>query len=280
MADASPTRVHHAVYVAPFGELADPQAIGEVAALTEAAGFDGLFLWDHMWRPKGRVEEVADVWIALAAASLRTSRIRVGPMVVPLARRRPPKLARESVSLDLLSKGRLTLGIGLGVDTGGELAKLGEVAEDRARADVLDEALEVLLALWSGEEVHHRGAHFVVDGVRFVPRSLQRPRIPLWGAARGGAGPRPLRRAARLDGLFPVQTSLGQLDTMLAFVREERGSLDGFDVALAAPDVDDEELGAHGVTWRIVAIPDGTAYDEVAAIVASGPRTSGSAASS
>ena len=125
------------------------------------------------------------------------------------------------------------LGVGLGVDTGGELGRLGEETDPRARGDALDEAIELLQALWSGEVVHHRGARFTADGVQFLPRPCQSPGIPLWGAARGESPPRTLRRAARLDGLFPVRTSTAQLATMLELVREARGTLEGFDVAYA-----------------------------------------------
>ena len=115
---------------------------------------------------------------------------------------------------------------------------------------MLDEALDLLLALWSGEVVNHHGSHFTADQVVFRPVSIQQPRIPVWGAARGGGAVRPVRRAARLDGLFPVQTNLDQLDKMLEVVASDRGSLDGFDVAmLAFPDSRLDAYAALGVTW-------------------------------
>jgi alkanesulfonate monooxygenase SsuD/methylene tetrahydromethanopterin reductase-like flavin-dependent oxidoreductase (luciferase family) len=248
-----------ALYFPPFGELSDPAAVLEVAAAAEASGWDGVFLWDHLYRDPDKIQAVADPWILLAAMAATTRRIRLGPLVTPLTRRRPQKLARETVTLDRLSGGRLTLGIGLGVDSGGELTRFGEVVDQRQRGQRLDESLELLLAFWSGEPVSHRGEHFVADGVRFLPGPLQQPRIPIWAGARGGGGLRPLRRAARLDGLYPVDTDRSQLESMLAVVATERGSLEGFDVAYRVdePRTDIDDLGRLGVTWGIWRIPEG-----------------------
>jgi alkanesulfonate monooxygenase SsuD/methylene tetrahydromethanopterin reductase-like flavin-dependent oxidoreductase (luciferase family) len=182
--------------------------------------------------------------------------MRIGPMIVPLARRRPQKVARESVALDHLSGGRLTLGVGLGVDTGGELQRFGEVADDVERGIVLDEALTVLLALWSGEEIHHAGPHFTVEGARFQPKPLQQPRIPVWGAVKGASGSKPLRRAAQLDGIFPVGTTSDQLKRMLETIGHQRGTLDNFDVAMIDSSGGSCDLAALGVTWSMQAIQE------------------------
>ncbi len=265
--------VRHALYLAPFGELAHPSAVADVAVVAEAAGYDALFLWDHMWRDPAHVTEVGDAWISLAASACRTQRIRLGPMIVPLARRRPQKVARESVALDLLSGGRLTVGVGLGVNTAGELTRFGEEDDAHRRAERLDEALEVLLGLWSGDEVRHRGAHFVADGVRFAPVSAQRPRIPVWGAAQRGSPPRPLRRAARLDGFFPVGVGLEELTAMLDVLRAARGSLDGFDVAVRRPEhVTAEELAALGVTWEVTSLGERATLEEALTRAGDVPR--------
>jgi len=264
--------VRHGVYLAPHGRLADPVALAELACTAEQAGWDGVFLWDHMWRPSDRPQEVADAWICLAAIAARTATIRLGPMVTPLARRRPHKVAREAVTLDHLSGGRLVLGVGLGVNTGNELGRFGEEVDDRLRGDALDEALAVVVGLWSGEPVRHRGAHFVVDDVRFVPTPVQKPRIPLWGAARGGAPGRTLRRAAGLDGIFPVRTSLDQLGAMLGAVRAARGSLDGFDVAMDDATAGHDELERAGVTWAIRSFPEDAHVGAVRDALDAGPR--------
>jgi alkanesulfonate monooxygenase SsuD/methylene tetrahydromethanopterin reductase-like flavin-dependent oxidoreductase (luciferase family) len=268
--------MNHALFLPPFGEFADPNATAALAVAAEEAGWDGIFLWDHMWRPEGDPLPVGDAWISLAAIASATERLRFGPAITPLSRRRPQKVARETVALDVLSHGRLTLGVGLGVNTGGELERFGETIEEGVRAAMLDEALAILLGLWTGEEVDHHGRHFTVDHVRFVPRPVQSPRIPIWGAARGGCGPRPLRRAARLDGLFPVDTTTDQLAEMLEVVAEERGSLDGFDVAmLAGRDTDLHALADRGVTWAMWAANHRERVADALAFARAGPATAG-----
>jgi len=262
--------VRHALYLAPFGDLADPNVVVEVAVAAERAGWDGLFLWDHMYRSSEKSEPpaVADAWIVLTAVAAATSHLRFGPMITPLTRRRPQKVARETVTLDRLSSGRLTLGVGLGVDSGGELSRFGESADERERAERLDEALELLLALWSGELVEHDGPHFQAAGVRFLPRPTQQPRIPIWGAA-VGERPRvgPLQRAARLDGLFPVGATVDQVAWMLSIVSEHRGGLEGFDLAMPiAPDAGSSELEALrelGATWTMLSFPEATPAGDV-----------------
>jgi alkanesulfonate monooxygenase SsuD/methylene tetrahydromethanopterin reductase-like flavin-dependent oxidoreductase (luciferase family) len=265
--------MRHALYVAPFDGLSDPVVAVELAMAAEEAGWDGVFLWDHMWRPSDKSPEVGDAWITLAAIASKTSTIRLGPMVVPLARRRPQKVARESVALDRLSGGRLTMGIGLGVDTDGELRRFDEVVDEHARGDVLDEALELLLELWTGDEVHHHGSSFTADGVRFLPLAIQQPRIPVWSAARGGTGIRPLRRASRLDGIFPVGTSDEQLSAMLATIGSLRGSLEGFDVAVIAPrGADVDRLERASVTWVLRSIDVGLSTVAAVHVASQSPR--------
>src|SRR6266540_1520713 len=128
-----------------FDELADPSLAAALAAEAEEAGWDGFFIWDHVhWHEP--VERLADTQVALAAIAVATERIRLGPMVTPLARRRPVKVARETATLDLLSGGRLNLGVGLGGDEfGGEYSMAGEETDPRVRGEMLDEALEILV---------------------------------------------------------------------------------------------------------------------------------------
>ena len=170
---------------------------------------------------------MADPWITLAAMATATERIRLGPMVTPLARRRPVKVARETATLDRLSGGRLTLGVGLGSDQfASEYSITGEELDDRRRASMLDESLEILAAAWSGEPVHHRGEHYTVDGMRFLPRPVQRPGVPVWVAGYYGK-PRPMRRAARYQGFFPLgldhPEQLAEIVADLAALRREAG---------------------------------------------------------
>jgi alkanesulfonate monooxygenase SsuD/methylene tetrahydromethanopterin reductase-like flavin-dependent oxidoreductase (luciferase family) len=266
------------VFLPLFEALADPAVAARLAAEAEAAGWDGFFVWDQIrWREP--VEAVGDTQVTLAAIATATERIRFGPMVTPLARRRPVKVARETVALDLLSGGRLTLGVGLGSDHfAGEYSITGEELDDRRRAAMLDDALEILEAAWSGEPVHHRGEHYRVDGMRFLPRPVQRPRVPVWVAGFPGR-PRPMRRAARYDGFFPVNLeSADQLAEIVARVgalREEAGRCpaEPYEVVAALPPgTDPAPYTEAGATWWLVEIsPDAISVDEVRGVIRDGP---------
>jgi len=196
------------------GDFADPHALAELAADAEAAGWDGVFLWDHVIR-RAPWQPIVDPWVALAAMAMRTERVVLGPMVTPLARRRVSNVARQTTTLDRLSGGRLRLGVGLGAPDD-EFTRFGESADARHRAAILDEALDALVELWSGEEVVFRGKHVTADGVQFLPRPVD-GRVPIWVAGRwpGGA---PFRRAARFDGVWPVAMDRGEFLTVDEFV--------------------------------------------------------------
>ena len=174
------------------------------------------------WRAP--VTRVADPQIALAAIATATERVRLGPMVTPLARRRPVKVARETATLDVLSGGRLTLGVGLGSDEfGREYSRTGDAVDDRKRAQMLDESLEILRAAWSGETVHHRGEHYVVDGVRFLPRPLHdRPAEPydMVAVLPPGRDPEPYRAAGATWWLVEFPREAPSADQVRATIRE------------------------------------------------------------
>ncbi|WP_444951181.1 LLM class flavin-dependent oxidoreductase [Micromonospora ureilytica] len=140
------TRLRSALWLPIFDDLADPTAVARLAAEAEEAGWHGVFVWDNLrWRAP--VRQVADPWITLAAIATSTERLRFGPMVTPLARRRPTKVVRETATLDQLSGGRLTLGVGLGSDRfADELSATGEELDDRRRGQMLDDSLEILAA--------------------------------------------------------------------------------------------------------------------------------------
>src|SRR5215207_10396225 len=272
------------LFVPIFDALADPALVARLSAEAEEAGWDGIFLWDHVrWREP--VLEVADAWITLSAIATATQTIRLGPMVTPLARRRPVKVARETATLDRLSRGRLTLGVGLGSDTfGSEYSMTGEELDDRRRAQMLDESLEILVAAWSGEPVNHHGDHFTVDGMRFLPRPVQRPGVPVWVAGFYGK-PRPLRRAARHQGFFPVNLEhpgqLAEIVARLTVLREQAGrdAAEPYDVVAAlAPGRDPAPYAAAGATWWVVDFPgDAVSVDQVRGVIRDGPFGSGEA---
>lgn len=265
--------MRHAVFLPPFDGFADPRRLVDLAIAAEEAGWDGFFLWDHMLRwPGDRPGPVGDTWLSLAAVASHTSSVLLGPGVTPLPRRRPQKVAREAVSLDHLSAGRLVLGVGLGVNSGGELDRFGEPAEDRELGAMLDESLELIFALWSGTEVRHSGKHYKAEGVTFLPRPLQQPRPPVWCAASGLGKPRPLRRAARLDGLFPSDGTPQTLGPMLEVVAAERGTLDGFEVVLPARRGSDMAAFTRaGATWAFWSFYPPDPMDEVMRAVVAGP---------
>jgi alkanesulfonate monooxygenase SsuD/methylene tetrahydromethanopterin reductase-like flavin-dependent oxidoreductase (luciferase family) len=222
------------IFVAPFDELSEAGLVAELAARAEARGWDGFFVWDHV-AYRDPVRAVADPWITLTAVALATRRLVIGPLVTPIARRRPHQLARETVTLDRLSGGRLVLGVGLGSDRTGEFdpARFGEEGEPRARAALLDEGLGRLLEYWGGE---------------FEPPPLQQPRIPVWVASRWPHR-RPLRRAARFDGLFPID--LPGPEALAELVDEMRALRDGpFEVVVTNPaGTDPRPWVEAGATW-------------------------------
>jgi alkanesulfonate monooxygenase SsuD/methylene tetrahydromethanopterin reductase-like flavin-dependent oxidoreductase (luciferase family) len=186
------------------GACGDPAFLVELAERAEGAGWDGVFLEDYVCYGGDAATPTCNTWIALAAMAVRTERIRLGTEVTPLTRRRPWNVAREAVGVDQLSGGRMILGVGLG-DTGeaigvdASFSRFGEEKAARTRGEMLDEALDVIAGLWSGRPFSYRGKHFVVDDVTFVPRPVQRPRIPIWIGG-GYPNPRPTERAARWDG--------------------------------------------------------------------------------
>jgi len=262
-------RLHHGIFLPPYDDFAEPWRVLEAARLAEDRGWDGLFLWDHVQRPE--VCPVADPWVLLAAIATVTQRLRIGPMITPLVRRRPQKLAREIVTLDHLSRGRLVVGLGLGVDTGRELSAFGEVVDPAVRGRMLDEGLEVLDGLLSGEEVSHRGEFYTADGVQFLPTPVHPGGVPIWLAARTTAHA-PLRRAARHDGLFPIEVGPEEVIAMLDVVTSHRGSLEGFDVAtMSGPGRDPAEFAAAGVTWWMSSAMPGDSFSDVMAVIEAGP---------
>ena len=199
--------MRHGLSVPCFGTGLDAALVADWAVAAEAAGWDGFFLWDHLFAFAPGPVDVVDPWIALTAAACATERIRLGTLVTPLPRRRPVVVARQSVTLDRLSRGRLVLGVGIG---GGpfEWEYCGEQPDLATRGDMLDEHLELLERLWTGEPVRHEGRHYRAAGPDWsavcYPPPLQQPRIPVWV---GGTWPgsRPFRRAARWDGVVPMR---------------------------------------------------------------------------
>lgn len=266
--------IRSALWVPLFDELADPLVTAGLAAEAEEAGWDGFFVWDRLSWP-APVEQVGDPWIALAAAAVATETLRLGPMVTPVARRRPAKLVRETVSLDRLSRGRLTLGVGLGGDDyGAEFTRTGEQGDGRVRAQRLDETLAILRTAWSGQPVRHRGPQHVLDDVTFLPTPVQRPRVPIWVAGYAGFH-RPLRRAATADGFFPIEVrDPDQLAEMNQTIRGLRADPDApFDLAISLPPgADPAGYVTAGATWCLTDVdPDRIVLDRLRGVLRDGP---------
>lgn len=256
----------------PFGELADPGVLAELALVAEGAGWDGVFIWDHIMY-RAPVVAAGDPWIGLAAMAAATERVVLGPMVTPLPRRRPQIVARQAAALDQLSGGRFVLGAGLGLDRSArELSAFGEELDDRTRAAMLDEALEIVAGLWTGRPFSHSGLHYTADDVTFLPRPLQRPRPPIWLAGRWPYR-RPLQRAARWDGLFLIdQADPEQLAAAVAEVVTRRGTGDGFDFVISRPvGTDPAPWAAAGATWWLTQTAYDAPADTVFAAAAGGP---------
>jgi alkanesulfonate monooxygenase SsuD/methylene tetrahydromethanopterin reductase-like flavin-dependent oxidoreductase (luciferase family) len=267
--------VRYGLYVAPFGELADVAALAQVAAEGEAAGWDGFFVWDHVMTHDGLA--VADPWVALTAVAIATRRVELGAMVTPLSRRRPWDVARQYAVLDRLSGGRMVFGAGLGGDSRRELTAFGEERDPKRRAALLDEALELVVALWSGEPVTHDGPNYRLDEAVVQPAPLRRP--PIW---LGCVWPhrRPLVRAARYDGVFPVshlkELSGTDLAEMMGVVAEHRAPDAGpFDLVVVNHERADAarlaELQAAGTTWWLQGFGERPRLADVRAAAAAGP---------
>jgi alkanesulfonate monooxygenase SsuD/methylene tetrahydromethanopterin reductase-like flavin-dependent oxidoreductase (luciferase family) len=225
-----------AIDLPPFGPFSDPNLVAELAEVAEEAGWNGFFLWDHInYKPASSPEPsaIADPWILLAAIALRTRYIKLGPMVTPLPRRRPWKLARETVTLDHLSGGRLILGVGLGGDYNGEYHDFGEPTNPKVHGEMLDEGLAILTRLWSGEQVSYQGQQYQLAPVQFRPTPLQRPRIPIWVA---GIWPhtKPFHRAAQFEGVYPQMSGRAlepeDLQQILTFIQTRRTQSTPFEV--------------------------------------------------
>lgn len=249
------------LYIPNFGDELTPARFVELAQIAKAAGWDGFFLWDHILHYKTTSVAMVDPRVVLGSIAITTQRIRIGTMVTPIARRRPSKLARETVTLDHLSSGRLTLGVGLGHPPDVEFEFFGEESDDRTRAEKLDEGLEILSRLWRGEPFEFNGKHHVVKRSTFLPPSHQQPRIPVWVAGRWPIKA-PFRRAARWDGVVPLmQRGLVKPETLpeiIDFIQQHRQADTRFDVAPIGTTPADKPKQAikkilpfaeNGVTW-------------------------------
>ena len=235
----------------------EPRDVAALGREAEEAGWDGVFVWDGI--------DGNDPWVALAAVAMLTERVKLGTIITPISRRRPWKLAQETATLDRLSNGRLILSVGLGaIETG--FAKYGEELDRKKRAEMLDEGLDVLAGLWSGQPFSYNGEHYKIQDVDFYPRPVQQPRIPVWVV---GAWPRmkSMERTLRWDGVLPIVMHKDrsmtlikpdELRSMKSYIKEHRPDGRPFDIVTEGetPGDDPERAAAMmkpyaeaGLTW-------------------------------
>jgi len=227
----------------------------EMASAAERAGWDGVFTWDGIHI--GDEQPVLDPWVLMAGFAVATTRVRLGAIVMPLARRRPWKVARESATLDLMSKGRLVLPVGLGTLDDSAFSRVGELSDRRLRAERLDETLDILQGLWSGTPFGYQGRHYSFEPMTFTPTPIQRPRIPIWVVG-GWPSERSMSRAIRYDGLLPnvlPSSGLSYDPPAVAAMRDwiaARRSLSGFDIVIEGITPHDDRGAAAGEVrrWR------------------------------
>lgn len=258
----------------------DARAFAHCANEAEQAGWDGVFVWDGNWG--------YNVWILLAAAAMRTERVRLGPMLTPPSRRRPWELASETATLDRLANGRLILSVGLGAAQDAHFDKVGEAMDRKVRAALLDESLDILIGLWSGQPFTYQGKYYQIDAVQQQDPPVQQPRIPIWVV---GAWPRlkSMRRVLRCDGLLPAKLSAtgihqdytpADIRAMKAFLEANRTAPTSFDIvhegvtpgqgspALA---VEIQAWADAGVTWWLEGVWQVKGMDSMVTRIKQGP---------
>ena len=264
-----------------------PQDLIDMAVAAEDAGWDGFFLWDHVVYRRRADKEMVDPWVVLGAIAAATSRIKLGTLITPVSRRRPWKLARETGTLDVLSDGRFIFGVGLGNPPDADFEHLGEESDNKRRAAMLDEGLDVIAGLWTGAPLNHEGENYKIVDTLMLPPPVQSPRIPVWVA---GVWPNkaPFRRAARWDGVVPIKKDnegfkrmtpddVVEMKVFMAPLRADGAPYDivisgwtGADIAGAADKI--EPFAEAGATWWLES-PSGAPgwQDEVNPRIQAGP---------
>lgn len=242
--------VRFAVVPPNWGDVGNPVFAADLAAAAEDAGWDGYFTWDGLVLSESP-PPVFDPFVILSSVAAATERIRIGTCILVAARYPPHLLAMRLASLDILSAGRLVVGVGLG-DGGAVFERFGASGESRVRAEKLDESLEIITRLWTGERLLHHGRHFTVDGFTLTALPVQKPRIPIWV---GGDSKGALSRAASWDGWIgpdnePDSKTIEDLRAITSRLAD-LGSRPGFDVAWAGQPAEDGSLADAGATWRI-----------------------------
>lgn len=271
-------------FLAPQATLSETL---ETARLLESHGWDGFFTFDGI---SNGPMPTWDPWVVLGAVATQTERVTLGTLVHPLSRRRPWKVAREALTVDHLSNGRLVLPVGLGtMEDRGFTHVHPEITDRKQRAERLDEALDILKLAWQGEPFSYAGTHYRVDDLVFQPRPVNGD-IPVWVV---GAWPsrRSVGRAVRYEGIIPeligrdLTESPIDLDDMrkvTTWVRNHRTGTEPFDqvtwgvTANGDSDVARTQVEAcadAGATWWIESMwdDDGIPFDHLKRRIEQGP---------
>ena len=241
-----------------------------------------MFYWDGIAIGAGYTY---DPWVVMAAMAMRTERVRLGAIVTPPSRRRPWKLARETMTLDRLSNGRLVLPVGLGALDDAAFGNVGEPTDVRVRAEMLDESLAILEGLWSGEPFAYEGRHYRFGPMTFRPTPVQVPRIPIWVVG-AWAHERSMRRALRYDGVVTQVSGSAEVEAISEYVARERaleGRTGPFDVIAQGVTPPDAALATAavrpfaeaGATWWIEGDWDGATVDSIRRRIEVGPPLAG-----
>lgn len=281
----------HYGFVIPGGEIV---TLVELAREAEEAGWDGVFIPDCIYIDSelDPMMPAFDPWVMLGAMATRTQHIKLGTMITPLSRRRPWKVARETMTIDQLSHGRLILPVGLGALDDAGFGKVGEATDRKTRAQLLDESLEIITGLWSGKPFHYDGRHYHLQEMVFLPPPVQTPRIPIWVV---GAWPREksMQRVVQYDGLLSNKLNddgtMGEITpqdirAMKAYITERRTLKTPFDIIWEGqtPGADRAQGAAQvapwieaGITWWMESMwpsPDfHPTIDDVRARIQQGP---------
>lgn len=230
-----------------------------------------------------------DVWIALAAMAVATSRIRLGTDVTPLGRQRPWEIAARAISLDHLSRGRVVLGVGAGDVQEASFRATGEPDDRHVAAGRLDEGIDIITALWKGGPVDYAGSHYQLEQMQLLPLAVQEPRIPLWiGGDWDVPGVR--RRIVKGDGCLVYKGTPGtaayvplaadDVAAIASHVRSQRGTLDGYDICVGGKEPGETDpaylraIAEAGATWWSEWLPIGD-REETRRLLKAGPQRVG-----
>ena len=214
----------------------------ELFVWAEALGFDAAYVFEHHFADD---DYISSPMVAATAIAARTKKMRIGPDVAILPLYDPVRVAEDGAVLDLISNGRLDLGVGLGFRAQ-EYA--GHGVDFGQKASRANEALQIIRALWQGENVTFHGKHFNIEGARLSPRPVQQPNPPIWvgGFSRGA-----VRRAARYgDGYIGPTSNRAIYEMYLAELRAAgkdpmRARVMGGDVWLIVADDPDRTFASY-----------------------------------